>query len=694
MLASCGTDDNLPPDTIPPSNITLTINDLSDDNTEPIRISKNLDIKVNAEDDRGVSKVEVFIDNQKINEDVTAPFEISVDVNSFETGEYTLKISVSDEAGNTASKEETIIIDNTIPSITNLSIANGTIIGGDQNELTFEVIDDTGIEKVNIYINDNNIEEITDDSYLVNIPTNDLADGNNEIRIVALDLTGNTSTANLNVVIDNSGPEITLESITEGQIVDALINFNPNVTDTFSEVITLEVLYNDQQLKLFNEVSNYSFDFDPEIYPVGAGNFKFIATDALGNSTTKEIRVENKRLLLTLNVPDNLVQQSTVEYWAFVSGADGKPLDTKQITRDISELKFYSDEEFTNDDIFTLTLVNYNNGNSYGLYSIQNLTRETPGKINLFGPKESRVLQLNVNYPSSGFSNTTSIRGRAIDHNGVEINDLFNISSFDPIWDENAGTEYSYVYANDPVTGNYSYEKIEKPFPNDYTLEATNFSTENIEQRTVEMTNSNQSMFFRLFGFDNEIAFNTDSYHEIFFGSIGRGTANYKVNTSFHKYRHRIALNDYITERVGLPSATYTRPNWNLDYSQNQNTISLTKDGQEHKVGQVYLTNQSNFDTRYSWVIVFDSQNQDNIVIPTIPEELSHLTLHSYSKSNTFEVRQVEISKYKGINSYSEYLNLVVKENKEYKEVSEEVDSIYKVINNSNALFIFWNFPF
>ncbi len=695
LLNSCGSDDALPPDTTAPTNIMLTLNDLSaNSSTDPIRISNTLEIKINATDDNGVTKVEVFIDNQKVNEDNSAPFELDIDVTPFETGEHTLKVTASDAAGNASSTEETVFIDNTMPSITNISLENDIIIGGDDNPVTFEVTDDAGIANVTVFINETNIADITDATYESIIKTSTLEDGNNEIKIVATDLTGNISTISQNFVVDNTGPEIVINAIAEGQIIDKLFSFEPMITDAYSEVASVEVLFNDQQVQFFDNISDLKFDFDPENYTVGNATFKFIAIDNLGNSSNYEITVENKRILLILEVPDNLIQQSTIEYWAFISGADGTHISTQQITNSTSEVKFHSNGEFLNIDTFTLTLLNYDNGDNNSLYSIQNLTRDTPGRIDLFGPKESNVLQTGLQYPISGFPDFTSIRGNAIDHDGITSNNEFFANSYDPIWDSNAETQYSYVYAINSNTGDYSYEKIAKPFPNDYTLDINNFSVENVEQKTVELTNSNQNIFLTLYGYDNELAFTTDSFHEIFFGSIGNGIANYSLNNSFNNYRHRISTNDYITERTGVPLTSYSKPNWNLDYSQNQNTISLTKDGVEHKVGQVYINNQSNFETRYSWTIVFDSQDQDTVIIPTIPEELSHLNFYTFSKSNDFEVRQVEISNYVGINSYSEYLNLVVKENKDYKEVSDQVDSVYKVINNSTALFIFWNYPF
>ncbi|MBQ0734931.1 hypothetical protein J9332_11450 [Aquimarina celericrescens] len=682
FLQSCGNDDSLPPDTTPPSDITLVLNDLSGNNsTEAIRVSNILEIKVDATDDRGISKVEAFIDNQKVNEDSTAPFKIEVDVTPFETGEYLLKVTASDAAGNMTSKEEPIFIDNTMPSITNISIENNTVINGDETPLTFEVTDDEEIENVIVFINDIAKTEITDGNYETVINTSDLQDGNNIIKIIATDLTGNVSTVIQNFIVDNTGPEIKINTLVEGQIIDEVFSFNPELTDAFSEVTSLEVFYNNQQIKLFENTLDYKFEFDPENYPVGNGVFKFIAIDYLGNQTESIANIEILRALLRLEFPSDFVDEAIEIFWVYASKPDGTNIVAKQIEGSITETVLHAPGEFNITDEFMVTFYSLDNGGFSRISTFQNLTRFLPEQMILSKSEQKSIVSSN-SLESKGFFETDSpiVFSEGQDYRGsLQENPIYHIEFYAP---ERTNNVYFYSYdfpSNDGTA--YKYQKVNTPIVNDFVLDIANFDTPNVEFKSFDAFSA-ENVSIKILGFESVDDFNNNVFHEIYrnYGipNLTSSTIGYPLINSFHSYRHEIAIGDYITERSGSPLASYIRPEWSIDFNLiNNQKISFVTTGTSHTVGKVSLGDSGN-NPKFVWNLIFDSQKTTEVVIPSLPTELENTNFYNFVQTNTLEVALAELSLYEGISSYPEYLNQVIKYKKDYYEESDYVEAINK----------------
>ncbi|TAI48237.1 Ig-like domain-containing protein [Flagellimonas allohymeniacidonis] len=128
FFLSCSSDsgeETPQPDTQAPT-VDFNIAGATSSGSTPIVVSNEIIINVDARDAGGVAKVEAFIDDQKVGEDTSAPYQIVIDVTGFESKlaqtskfkNYTLKITVTDTSGNTSSKEQLINIENKTPLIT------------------------------------------------------------------------------------------------------------------------------------------------------------------------------------------------------------------------------------------------------------------------------------------------------------------------------------------------------------------------------------------------------------------------------------------------------------------------------------------------------------------------------------------------------------------------------------------------
>lgn len=116
-LSSCSSDSEDPspePDTTAP---TVSFSIAGASGSGPVIVSGQIEITINAQDSNGIAKVEAFIDDQKVGEDTTAPFNIIVDLSGYasksssaKSQNYTLSVIATDTSGNTTSKEQVITI--------------------------------------------------------------------------------------------------------------------------------------------------------------------------------------------------------------------------------------------------------------------------------------------------------------------------------------------------------------------------------------------------------------------------------------------------------------------------------------------------------------------------------------------------------------------------------------------------------
>jgi hypothetical protein len=128
MLFSCSSDSEDPtpePDVVAPTVDFSIAGSSGSGNSEPIVVSNQIQININAQDAEGIAKVEAFINNEKVGEDTTAPYQITIDVSGYASKgvtskltDYVLRIDATDTSGNTSSTDQLINIVNETPLIT------------------------------------------------------------------------------------------------------------------------------------------------------------------------------------------------------------------------------------------------------------------------------------------------------------------------------------------------------------------------------------------------------------------------------------------------------------------------------------------------------------------------------------------------------------------------------------------------
>lgn len=719
LFFSCSSDNKdinpLDSDTTPPSlEISFTGIPNVDEGTV-IVVSHQLEIKIKAEDANGIAKIDAFIDGQKVGEDTTAPFEITVDLSKFSSKtakgnfqDYTLKVTATDKAGNVSAKEQVINVDNEIPVISDVSVDKDMVLHGSTNPIAFNVTDNEEIAKVYVYINNNLITEITDEGSLEsNIDTSDLSEGQNTLKIEAIDLADNKAIFEVSFISDNLGPEIKLENITNDMVIDELITVAPIVTDTYSEVASVEIRFNDEVLFLTESGSEINYDFDPENSGVGEATFAITALDSVGNSSTMEIPVNIYRRLITINIPENRIHPAIVTPVVFISRMDGSLVVSKEILRSDRQIILSVPEEFDLTTEFMLSFYLQDNGNTAGISTHQNLTRGNPKILTLAEPVRSVSSDTGIDVSTVNFMSNDVLIGNSGGSRGlfrslsnavagyeVYLNTSENNLHISTYGIPENADPFNIFYVFDLFSGKYSF--IPNPVDENYVLDKVNLSDVDLESRNLVVNSpnamSNTTSVLSIYGATSQEDETFDKYHEIYNfnrGGLLGSPMPYNLNTSFFSYRHTLQFGDYFTERNGPPISNYEIPDVSFDYTFLNNIISLSVQGTDHVVGRAQCLDNDNL---YEWYITFKSKDNSSIIIPEIPGNITH-PVATASKNGSIKVESVELISYGSITSYDDYIQKVVKNQTNILNATDWYQFIYSSrtgnFNIPNRDFIF-----
>src|SRR5690606_4846950 len=149
----------------------------------------------------------------------------------------------------------------------------------------------------------------------------------------------------------------------------------------------------------------------------------------------------------------------------------------------------------------------------------------------------------------------------------------------------------------------------------------------------------------------------------------------YYQNNSFYSYRHALLFDNYFTERKGSPLANYQIPNVIFDYTFSNNKINLTVQGTDHVVGRAQCIDFDNL--TYDWYITFKSTDNNEIIIPELPESISGGVANAHNSGN-IKVESVELISYESIITYDDYIQKVVKNQTPILDASDWYQLVYR----------------
>ena len=707
LICSCTSDSENPVeeqiDTTPPQ-VEFTITGFPNaSNTTPIVVSNQLEISIATQDAGGIEKVEAFIGNQKVAEDNTSPYNLVIDLSGFESKssngnfkDYVLRIDVSDLAGNVTSKEQLLNIDNELPVISEVSIEAGAIINGQENVVNFMVNDNEGLKNVKAYINNDLLQEFTDAAFEFNIDTTILNDGSNSIRIEAQDLADNTTTFEVEFIVDNTGPEITISNLVEDQLLDAPFQFAPQVEDTYSPIALFTAKLNETIIleSTSNEIG--SIQLDPEEFSAGDVVFELFAADDLGNETTVSINGQILRRLFNIQLESGFFESTWFGFHVVISEMDGSFITLKTIDINENEAIVYAPGEFSLDKEYMVSFIaDENQGGRIKTHMtiVQHLTRTNFDQINFTAPFGESINQQSI--PMAGFDGIENVLGRGHGYMSNHNSDLSELTL-----EQNEGNGYA-TYPSFYLTGyelgddpSYGYLKIDNPWETNFTVNKSDFVFDNVLMGTASFAGNTLPINDRnlyIWGFENETDFNNNVSHLIHdsnftFGPVGSET--YYYPTVFERYKHHLRLDNYNIYQNGLPESDYLIPNWNIDHVQNGNQVNLEKSGSGHIVGRLIVEIGSENDSQLM-AVLFDSSKGNTVHLPVLPAVLESLNIYQIFQNQTYSVDYSELISFGTITTYGQYIKEAIEPYKEHTEVSPRMESL----TNRNA-FIFNNWSF
>ena len=191
------------PDTQPPY-ISIT------SPTSGTTVSGSVYIITSNSDNVGITKTELYVDNQLKVTDIIYPYALKIDTNTLTNGNHGFVVKAYDWAGNTGTSSAAIFnVNNTIPDtqapVTSItSPANGATVSGTVN-IAATASDNVGVTKVEFYVDEALKSTDTSSPYLYSWDTITVSNGSHNLVTKAYDAAGNVGTSpTVTVTVSNA----------------------------------------------------------------------------------------------------------------------------------------------------------------------------------------------------------------------------------------------------------------------------------------------------------------------------------------------------------------------------------------------------------------------------------------------------------------------------------------------------------
>ncbi|MCX7796947.1 MAG: clostripain-related cysteine peptidase [bacterium] len=287
-------------------------------------------------DNRGVTKVEFYVNNIKIGESYSSPYYCNWDTTSVDNGSYTITVRAYDLSGNMGIASITVTVQNqydTIPpsvSITNPTDGQtvyGTVI------IQATATDDIGVAKVEFYIDGNKVGEDPSSPYEYSWNTDSLQyNSQHTIQAKAYDNANNVGTSSIITVTigDNLAPTVSITNPQNGVTVAGTVKIQVSVTERGRKKapsgINRVEFYIDGSKIGEDSSSPYEYNWNTTQYSNGSHTITVKAYDNANNSATASITV-------------NVLNQTGQAKWTFMVFMNGDNNLESFADSDLNEMK-------------------------------------------------------------------------------------------------------------------------------------------------------------------------------------------------------------------------------------------------------------------------------------------------------------------------------------------------------------------
>ena len=271
------------------SNIGTTISNLNPGQGQAVRAAHVFSADVF--DAAGIPSRSFFIDNELHNGLTTTStgYLKSIDTAVYADGSYTFKVEATNSLNVTTSKESTFIIDNTVPTLSDLGFGSGDFLIGTVN-INPTLSDANGIASASLFF-DNQLLSSTLHQNSFDLVTGAYGEGDHTVKIVLADTVGNINTIETAVKIDNQAPTVNIWYPIDGDTVTSGFTLRWTQDDING--------WGDTPVRLYVGGTHYAFISNhTEQHPINinnrpAGNnvIEVVVTDATGKTSSHSITV-------------------------------------------------------------------------------------------------------------------------------------------------------------------------------------------------------------------------------------------------------------------------------------------------------------------------------------------------------------------------------------------------------------------
>lgn len=252
-------------------------------------LSGTVSVGVNAQDNVGVTKVELYVDNTLLGAGSSAPCTFTWQTASMSPGQYTLSAKAYDAAGNVGTSEKVVYVagDTSVPKVTISAPASSKQVSGIVT-VTAGATDNIGVTSFALYDNSSLIYAANQGNISYNWNTVNAGNGSHTLVAIASDAAGNAGSASVTVNVANDvvAPTVSLVLPSSPYLKNPTLKVAASAQDNVA--VTRMEVYLDGVLLLGTNSASIS-----ATAKVGAGSHTVTvaAYDAAGNKGTKAMSV-------------------------------------------------------------------------------------------------------------------------------------------------------------------------------------------------------------------------------------------------------------------------------------------------------------------------------------------------------------------------------------------------------------------
>lgn len=215
----------------------------------------------------------------------------AVETTGLNDGSHTFQVTATAQNGTSDTYYGSFNVDNTAPTITNVSPASSTYVTGSFSIDAF-LSDNLLLWKGNLY-HDSTLLTSTLHQTDYTVDSTSYSEGATDFQIVAEDRAGNTDEHTVSVVIDNTAPTVQITFPWDGDVVTSSFSLRWNQSDSVGfcdDVYTAKIIVGGiEYADAFNDRGQYPININNR--PAGNNEIRVVVTDCAGHQSSHSITV-------------------------------------------------------------------------------------------------------------------------------------------------------------------------------------------------------------------------------------------------------------------------------------------------------------------------------------------------------------------------------------------------------------------